>query len=1321
MQENIINQFGDRSLYIEKSLGNIYLANNYTRDPASAFARGSDELLGYTPAIYPEIPRQEVDLIQNWIESKSDTTDSSDRLALLYGKAGIGKSIVMHKLLEHLQGREDYLVLGIKSDLVEFTNMDDLRGKLYLPRPVEDVIHEEASKRKRVVLLVDQIDALSLSLSANRTPLRSLLSLIRRLANIPHVRVVISCRPYDLEYDPELQHLKIKNRWELKELSQEQVLQTLRSNGHNESIGNRLISFLGSPLHLYLFLKVRPEERLTDPLSTNLLYHQLWSKCINNASTYPVSKASLLSLLDTLVDTMYQRQELSIHMREFETQYEQELRYLLTNDLLIESRNRQIQFFHQTLFDYVYARRFLEKGKSLLDELKGQHQGLFIRAAVKSILMFLREQKPKEYIYTLDQLLYSQEDNRLSQKDNGRSTFRFHIKSLALQTLANFETPLRSELDLISRKIYLNPGYMELVFNSVYTLNWFHAIWEIIDNKGGWQELSKTYRELAITMCRRVLWRDVDSVLDRLNTVLNFDDEEDCKYLEHVLNFYELNYSGDKFVELYSKLAKGRNPLQYTNLLSSSIHGNPTFVCAELKENIRLQLQENKETFFPNISVSYDVGELYKKLLKEHYSLAINFLFDVLTLIYETTSYEIEENDDIRRSHTFWNFHRTIKGDFHYNFVEDVMNILIDTLLEHIDDKETSQYILQLSRSRYGGFVFIALYIYTSHPEVFKDHLCELICQREVLVNAPSWVEYQAVEALKASFVHLDEMQKRSIIDRILAIHDKSEYRLDKEKVKWCKKFGHPFLDIDLHRGIALKSIPLRELRRISWKAYQERLRIERKFHPERLVNCQPCKVSTRFGDPSLTQEQGQKMSPKAWLNSMRKYVNERESANWEAPSLRGQCILFREVVSQAPDKFTDLIKQIAYDELIPLAYAQAGLEGLIQAGRIDDAVCVLEYMLVAVNHDINSDHRGFRILALLFALDNIVKQDHIPKLVVQLLCQTLLEAKESKLEKYQKDEDAITIGINQPRGQAGHLLVRCAREESEYKEDIFSAIEAVAGSASVYTRAAILAEMAYLNLLDQHRNVRLFKNLMCDYNPRLMALPIYNYNPLVYFVNYALEELMEFFRHAVECPNCYPQQVIILFLAWLHNNRDERIKEMLDTMCNASQGARLSLLGFLASVEQNINEDILSYILSLMKPEFYSPELAEAFDRMFYHIDQWPQEYQEKIIGTYMNTLFFRYETRGLIHFLAGYAIKYPEQTLRWLEKILEIPPSSKAYIWNQIVEVIIQAYNGIKAFNQPDYKDALEYAMDLIDMIMQHPSNRYMISDFMNKLDNE
>lgn len=1314
MQEKIINQFGDKTLYIEKNLGNVYLANNYTRDSASAFASGSDELLGYTPTISPEIPRQEVDLIQRWIEGKSDVSDSSTRLALLYGKAGIGKSIVMHKLLESLQEREDYLILGIKSDLVEFANMDDLRGKMYLTKPIEDVIREEASKRKRVVFLVDQIDALSLTLSANRTPLRSLLGLIRRIANIPHVRVVISCRPYDLQYDPELQNLKIKNRWELKELSVEQVLQTLRSNGRNENIDDRLITFLGNPLHLYLFLKVNLEERLTDPLSTNLLYHQLWSKYISNMNTCPVDKNSLLSLLDTLVDTMYRRQELSVHIRELETQYEQELRYLLTNGFLIESKSRQIQFFHQTLFDYVYARRFLEKGRSILEQLQGQHQGLFIRASVKSILMFLREQNPKEYLNTLENLLYRKDDN-------GLSTFRFHLKSLALHLFAHFETPLPNELDFISRKVYSNPMYMELVFNSVYTTNWFHAIWGIIDKGGGWQGLSQAYQKQAIEMCRRVLWRDVDSVLDRLNIELDFEDEEDRKYLEQVLNFYELDYNGGKFLELYSKLVKGRNPLQYTNLLSTIIQGDPTFVCAELKENIRLQLQESKDTFFSKISVSHDVGELYNKLLKKHYSLAIDFLFDILTLICEATSYQIEEaEDNIHLSYSFWNFHRTIQPDIHENFTEGVINILIDSLLEHINEEKTHQYILQLSKSRHGGFVFIALYIYTSHPEIFKDHICELICQRDVLANAPSWVEYQAIEALKASFGYLTEKQKKSILDRILTIHDKSEYKLDRKRVEWSRKFGHPFLDIDLHQGTVLKAIPINELRHISWRAYQERLRIERKFHPERLDNYQPAGISSHWGYPSLTREQVGKMSIRNWRRSMRQYISDINFRNWNQPTLSGQSERFREAVSLTPDKFTDLIKEIAQDETIPMAYPMAGLKGLIEADKIDDAMCILQYILAAVNQDINSDHRGFCIRTLLFTLDSIVKQDHIPELVVQLLCQTLLDAREPQREEYQKDQDAITIGINQPRGQAGRLLVRCAREDSRYKEDIFSVIEAVADTSSVYTRAAILMEMALLNFWDQDRNVRLFKKLMYDYDPRLMALPVHNYNPLVYFVNYALEELMEFFGHVIECPDCYLQQVIILFLAWSHNNRDERIKKMLDIICNASQEARLSLLSFLGSVKQD-DEDILFYILRLMNPKFDSPELGKACDQMFYHIEKWSQASQVRVAGAYISTTLYRHKIRGFIHFLGGYALKDPRQTLEWLEKILRLSPACEAYIWNQIVEIIIQAYNGAKTFNHPDYQEALEYAMDLIDRIMQHPSNRYMISNFMNKLDNE
>ena len=90
-------------------------------------------------------------------------------------------------------------------------------------------------------------------------------------------------------------------------------------------------------------------------------------------------------------------------------------------------------------------------------------------------------------------------------------------------------------------------------------------------------------------------------------------------------------------------------------------------------------------------------------------------------------------------------------------------------------------------------------------------------------------------------------------------------------------------------------------------------------------------------------------------------------------------------------------------------------------------------------------------------------------------------------------------------------------------------------------------------------------------------------------------------------------------------------------------------------------------------------------------------------------------------IEFLAGYAIKEPVQTLKWLEQIIANDIPDDYFIVNHVVDVLIQSYNGIKSFNDSSYQDTLEHAMDLMDTIMQNPSNKYLITNFINKLDNE
>ncbi len=1314
------NNYGDKakgvdiivqqSIYVGKNEGQIYVDNAYVEEASSAFNKGSYELQDYAPTIQPAIMRDEVGQIKDWIESEDHTGEPSG-LGLLYGKAGIGKSVVLHDLLDELHANKDYLVLGLKSDQIEFVDTEELRKNIHLAKPIETVVSEMANQYKRVILLIDQIDALSLSLSSNRTPLRSLLKLIGQVQFIPNVRVVISCRPYDLEYDPLLDNLHIKNKWELKEFTKEQVRNILDENHCKEQMSDNLLRFLGNPLHLYLFLKVNPEEQLTDPLTTDLLYHQLWQKYVVDESVRKVNKKHLLALLDKLVTTMYERQELSVHVREFETDFSAELQYLFTHELLLKTKSNQVQFFHQTLFDYVYARRFTEKGYDLLEVLKGQHQGLFSRAAVKSILTFLREQQPKEYIRIIDQLLYA-------KNEDGSDTYRYHLKSLALSNMAFFEMPLQEEINLISRKIFRDQVFMGVIYESVYTLKWFKVIWEIIDSKGGWKALSKEYKEKTMMMCERILWRDADAVLDNLDATLDYDNEDDCAYLGNLLQHYNLKCGSEKLIVLYRKLVKSRNPLEHIHLLHNIMEENPDFVCQELKENVRLQLSEKESKYGRRIEVNHEVEHLYEELIEKHHDEGIQLLVDILTLVYEKTQYVLND-EEIYHSSEFFSFQRTTGGHFVSNFVEDAANILIDDFLKNINEAKTKRYIADLSKSKQEGFVFIALYIYTSYPEAFKDDIFEIIDTRSVLANAPSWVEYQAVEALKVVFPIWNDEQKTKVIKYILTIDDKGDHMLFKDAIEMRLQWGHPLLDVDLHKGKALFAIPKDELRRLSWVAYQERQRIDRKFRKGRLENHKPSSTSSHSGWTSLRKEQGMKMSYETWHNSMLTYTKD-HLMDWNIPTLTGQCHLFREVVCQEPDKYIGLIDEVLQDERVLLAYPQAGMQGLLDANRMNDALHVLQGILNVIGNDVNSDMRGFSLHSLLFALNDVPKMDQVPALVVHLFCNALLNAKEPEEDTHQEDKDVANVGINQARGNAGHMLVECSHDE-RYQEDIFSTIEQIAGTASVYTRAAVLLNLALLNCLDKDRNVQLFKKLMHDYNPRLMAMPIHNYNPLVYFVNYALDELMDFFRHAADAPVCYREQVIVLWLAWSHNDRDERIKVFLDKMCETSEEARISLMEFLCTLDEKMNEDALCYILHFMEPQFDTPKMGEVCDNLFHHTKDWPDDVQRRVAEAFVASPVSKHKIRVFIEFLAGYATKDPVQTLKWLEQTLSEGLSDDYYLLNHIADVLIQSYNGIKSFNDSSYQDTLEHAMDLIDNIMQNPSKKYLMANFINKLDNE
>jgi hypothetical protein len=89
--------------------------------------------------------------------------------------------------------------------------------------PVEEVVswlaRGEAAHGKPVSVLLDQVDALSLSMARDTRPLDAVSNLVARLRGMPGVRVLLSCRTFDLNTTPALTSLDIKRRFSLPDLS----------------------------------------------------------------------------------------------------------------------------------------------------------------------------------------------------------------------------------------------------------------------------------------------------------------------------------------------------------------------------------------------------------------------------------------------------------------------------------------------------------------------------------------------------------------------------------------------------------------------------------------------------------------------------------------------------------------------------------------------------------------------------------------------------------------------------------------------------------------------------------------------------------------------------------------------------------------------------------------------------------------------------------------------------------------------------------------------------------------------------------------------
>ena len=115
----------------------------------------------------------------------------------------------------------------------------------------------------------------------------------------------------------------------------------------------------------------------------------------------------------------------------------------LASECIVKYDNKRISFFHQSFYDYVLARYYASKNKSLITELKSQFQGLEVRSSIKIFLDFERGHSDSLYKKDIYTIIFSND-------------IRLHLKQLALSILSYSDAIYKFEIDIIKKLPKLN-------------------------------------------------------------------------------------------------------------------------------------------------------------------------------------------------------------------------------------------------------------------------------------------------------------------------------------------------------------------------------------------------------------------------------------------------------------------------------------------------------------------------------------------------------------------------------------------------------------------------------------------------------------------------------------------------------------------------------------------------------------------------------------------------------------------------------------------------------------------------------------------------
>ncbi|ONI74141.1 hypothetical protein BWI15_12295 [Kribbella sp. ALI-6-A] len=385
----------------------------------------------------------------------------SDRLCLITGTAGGGKSGVLEQTVATL-GASGAEVLAFRLDRLEpFASTTELGRQLGLETSPAAALALAAGGRD-AYLIIDQVDAVSLASGRMPQSFDVVVDLIGEALSVGGVRVILACREFDVENDHRIRALAARSdvrKVSIADLPGDAVKAAVTTMGLDASkLKATQLALLQSPLHLVLLSTIADQGDALAFQSRGSLFAAFWERK-RQAVKARRAEVRFNDVIARVANGASDRQTLSAPVELLdEGDLVDDANVLVSEHVLARDGDR-IAFFHETFFDYAFARQWVSRNESLCEFLLRDEQELFRRAQVRQILQHLHEREPERFLQELEELLTSPD-------------IRLHIKETALSVFANLPTPTTEDADLALLVAATKPSFEERIWQQLRRAQW---------------------------------------------------------------------------------------------------------------------------------------------------------------------------------------------------------------------------------------------------------------------------------------------------------------------------------------------------------------------------------------------------------------------------------------------------------------------------------------------------------------------------------------------------------------------------------------------------------------------------------------------------------------------------------------------------------------------------------------------------------------------------------------------------------------------------------------------------------------------------------